>query len=197
MIEEFRQRLQKYPVGGDDRKWFVTWIIRYRQFGGYASDAPFVVDRESTISFCQQLLGHETPAWQRLQAVRRLIAYLQLIVRGDDDLLGDIRSKLADRAAQESVRGVANGGTQSEPPIEDGPAAAQEPRFITELRRTMRRRRLKYDTEKAYTGWLVRFARWAKVDDPSGLGEAELREFLTDVAVMPIRRMHHHICRLC
>ena len=121
----------------------------------------------------------------------------EMILGGDDDLLGDIRSKLAYQAAQESVRGAAKRSTQREPPIEDGPAAAKEPQFITDLRRTMRRRRLRYETEKAHTGWMERFARWANVDDPSGLGEAELREFLTDVAVMPIRRMHHPICRLC
>jgi len=60
---------------------------------------------------------------------------------------------------------------------------AKEAPFRTAFRRTMRRRRMKFDTEKAYTGWLIRFARWAKVSDPTALGETEIREFLTEVAL--------------
>lgn len=173
--------MQHYPVGGGDRKWFVTWIIRYGQFGGYDGSSKFEVDRQSTIAFCRQLLAHGTPAWQRLQAVRCLIAYRAIVLGEKDGLLEEVRSKLADQAAQESNRTAEDG--VSEPPIEHGPPVAGEAAFLTTFRRTMRRRRMKFDTEKAYTGWLIRFARRAKVSDPTGLGEAEIREFLTEVAL--------------
>jgi len=94
MIEVFKQGLQKYPIGSDDRKWFVTWIIRYGQFGGYDGSSKFDIDQESTLAFCRQLLSHGTPAWQRLQAVRCLIAYRAIVLGENDGLLEKIRSTI-------------------------------------------------------------------------------------------------------
>jgi len=184
MVDEFVRALKSYPVGENDREWFVRWIKRYQEFGQYAADVRFEVDRAKTLAFCREILANGTPAWQRLQAVRCLIAYRALVLGEPDDLLADIRAKLAELAANESVRGGSSAdGNLPEPPVEDGPVVAGEPGYLTEFRRTLRRRRNKFDTEKAYISWLARFSRWAKVDDPASLGVPEIREFLTEVAI--------------
>ena len=184
MIDEFVRLLGSYPVGETDRKWFVMWIRRYQQFGRYAPDVQFEVDRSKTLAFCRELLGNGTPAWQRLQAVRCLIAYRALVLEQSDDLLDDIRGKLADLAASENASGSSSADADlPEPSVEEGRVIVGEPDYLTEFRRTMRRRRLKFATEKAYAAWLVRFACWAKVDDPTSLGEPEIREFLTEVTI--------------
>ncbi|TWT93494.1 integron integrase [Neorhodopirellula pilleata] len=190
MIDEFIRRMGSYPVGEADRQWFPIWIRRYREFGGFAPDVKFEVDRGKTIDFCRALRRNETDAWQRLQAVRALIAYRTLILEVSDDELLDVRQKLTELAAIEAAKArersghpTLGGAELAEPPIEDGRVIEGEPEYLTEFRRTLRRHRNKYDTEKAYTSWLVRFCRWAKVDDPVSLGEAAIREFLTEVAL--------------
>ncbi len=106
MVDEFVRLLKSYPVGEKDREWFVRWIKRYQEFGQYGADVRFEVDRAKTVAFCRELLGNGTPAWQRLQAVRCLIAYRAVVLGTADDLLADIRAKLAQLAANESVRGL-------------------------------------------------------------------------------------------
>ena len=64
MIDEFVRLLGSYPVGETDRKWFVMWIRRYQQFGGYPPEVTFKADRSKTLAFCRELLGNGTPAWQ-------------------------------------------------------------------------------------------------------------------------------------
>jgi|GEM_PF-3339489 len=75
MVDEFVRLLKPYPVGENDREWFVRWIKRYQEFGQYAPDVRFEVDRAKTLAFCREILVNGTPAWQRLQAVRCLIAW--------------------------------------------------------------------------------------------------------------------------
>jgi len=62
------------------------------------------VDRAKTLAFCREILANGTPAWQRLQAVRCLIAYRAVVLGEPDDLLADIRTKLADLVANESAK---------------------------------------------------------------------------------------------
>lgn len=184
MVDLFCERLRAYPIGDSDREWFRAWIKRYGQFVQADESVRFDVSRELALAFSRELLANGTPAWQRLQAVRCLIAYRMLILDQSDDLLLDVRLKLAELAAVELARGKQVGkDAGAEPPIETGPARMGEPEYIVALRDTLRRHRLKYDTEKAYVGWVVRFARWARSDDPTPLGEAEVREFLTEVAL--------------
>ncbi len=109
MVSLFADRLRTYPIGQADRNWFLKRIKRYGQFVAQPEDVPFTVDRESTLGFSQQLLSRGIPAWQRLQAVRCLIAYRSSVLLYDDDSLNSIRSKLADLAAVESQQGVGSG----------------------------------------------------------------------------------------
>ncbi len=161
MLSLFTDRLRTYPIGQADRNWFLKWIKRYGQFVAQPEDVPFTVDRESTLGFSRQLLSRGIPAWQRLQAVRCLIAYRTLVLLNNDDSLNSIRSKLADLAAAESQLGAGSGNRASdklpEPDIEDGRVVPGEAKIVTDFRKTIRRRRLKFATEKAYVGWLKRF----------------------------------------
>lgn len=80
MVDEFVRLLKSYPVGEQDREWFVRWIKRYQEFGRFGAGVRFEVDRAKTPAFCREILANGTPAWQRLQAVRCLIAYRALVL---------------------------------------------------------------------------------------------------------------------
>jgi integron integrase len=71
---------------------------------------------------------------------------------------------------------------ESPPP---SPAAAQA---LTErMRRTIRERHYSRRTEKSYAGWARRFFAYHRYADPAGLGAAEVRAYLTHLAV------HRHV----
>jgi len=63
MVDEFVRALKSYPVGENDREWFVRWIKRYQEFGQYAADVRFEVDRAKTLAFCREILVNGTPTW--------------------------------------------------------------------------------------------------------------------------------------
>src|SRR3972149_667359 len=56
-------------------------------------------------------------------------------------------------------------------------------RLLQSLRANLRLRHFSSRTEEAYTGWVRRYVRFHRVRDPAHLGEAEVREFLTHLAV--------------
>jgi len=61
--------------------------------------------------------------------------------------------------------------------------AAAQPRLLPALRQALRTRHLSPRTEKQYVQWVRRFVRFHGVRHPLDLGEAEVRDFLTDLAV--------------
>ena len=63
-------------------------------------------------------------------------------------------------------------------PLDDRPLT-----LIGQLRRAMRLRRYSPRTEEAYVGWVRRFARFHGMRHPRFLGPADVRAFLSDLAV--------------
>ena len=75
----------------------------------------------------------------------------------------------------------------SEPPPEgivDGPpqGAGREP-LLRQLRRTIRTRHYSRHTEEAYAAWVKRFVRFHGLRHPRELGEREVEQFLSHLAV--------------
>jgi len=75
-------------------------------------------------------------------------------------------------------------------PIDGGAAASGErsaggaaPRLLEQVRATIRARHLSPRTEQAYVQWIVRYVRHHRMRHPAGLGSAEIRDFLTTLAV--------------
>jgi integron integrase len=66
----------------------------------------------------------------------------------------------------------------------DGPPDARRGlRLLEIVRRRMRERRLSPRTQKAYVGWIRRFIYFHGRHDPRDMGGAEVRDFLSDLAV--------------
>jgi len=63
------------------------------------------------------------------------------------------------------------------------PAVGRKPRFLDQMRTFMRARRYSRRTEQAYVDWVRRFILFHAKQHPRELGEEEIVEFLSDLAV--------------
>jgi integron integrase len=61
--------------------------------------------------------------------------------------------------------------------------APQKTKILRSLRQNLRLRHYSPRTEEAYVSWVVRFVRYHRLRHPATLGEAEIRAFLTHLAV--------------
>ncbi|NQV25501.1 MAG: phage integrase N-terminal SAM-like domain-containing protein [Rhodopirellula sp.] len=179
-VGKFCQRLHNSRYGRNDRKWFPKWIRRYAaNLQLRAGCLPISVD--SVIEFSKSLKNAGTPAWQRLQAVRSVEAYRDLVLETDSPSLVPIKQALSRLAAHDAELGTAVG---SSPGISDerhliGIIDPGEPSVIQELR--VRHKAL--ETERAYVGWVFRFIRHCGSEELRHFGEPEIKSFLTDLAV--------------
>ena len=57
-----------------------------------------------------------------------------------------------------------------------------QPRFVDQLRLTIRNQGLSYETEKTYVHWIVRFIRFHDLRHPEQMGDREVEAFLGDLA---------------
>ena len=76
------------------------------------------------------------------------------------------------------------GSPQSKTPTPHGAGSpGQQPKLLDRLRDTLRRRHYSLATEEAYAGWCRRFILFHNKRHPDAMGEAEIRDFLTHLAV--------------
>ena len=79
------------------------------------------------------------------------------------------------------------GAFDQEPRSQSGSASAQAPvaanALIQRLRQAIRQRHYSRRTEKSYAGWVRRFLAFHRYRDPALLGTAEVRAYLTHLAV--------------
>ena len=61
-------------------------------------------------------------------------------------------------------------------------AAAPSPKLIPTVRRALKLRHYSRRTEEAYVGWVRRFVRYHGLRHPAELGEAEISDFLSELA---------------
>ena len=61
--------------------------------------------------------------------------------------------------------------------------APAKPRLLDEVRAVARMRHLSLRTEQAYTQWIRRFILFHNKQHPREMGEAEIRAFISDLAV--------------
>jgi hypothetical protein len=166
-----------------DRKWFPRWIRSYAS-SLKISKGDLRVTEADVIEFSKSLRDTKTPAWQRLQAVRAIEAYRNLVLKTEEPSLQHIRQTLSGIAAKEK----ADGPGADRPGIEDerhliawiDPA---EPEVIQRMRRELRVRRKALETERAYVGWVERFMKHTDCSDVTRLGEHDIKAFLTHMAV--------------
>ena len=173
---------------GDSRK---TWWPRHlKAFAEATQQRPAVelsVSEEAVIQFLRSRRDAGYPAWQRLEIVRAIQFYQQRVLKRAEPNLDHIRMKLEELTDRERV---ANPDPSKTTDVTDddmliGRINSKEPVLLQEVRKLMRVRHYAVRTERAYVGWILRFA--ARVNGWSdgfvSVGENEVKEFLSDLAV--------------
>jgi integron integrase len=186
-VGEFQRRLHGAKYAQNDLKYFPLWVRRYAE-AVTPEDGRLPVSVESVKEFSRSLLKSGAPAWQRLQAVRAVEAYRDLILRTEEPSLAEIRQALQRLAARERDEAATGAAGASEPGVEDerhliGIIDPDEPQCLQELRRELRVRRKALETERAYVNWVSRFMQHCGSEDLRQFGEPEIRSFLTQLAV--------------
>ena len=137
-VENFGRLLHEAKLSKNDKEWFPRWIRRYA-CSVEAVEGKLPVNRDDVIRFLRSLLKNQVPAWQRLQAVRAIEAYRNLVLRTEVPSLEFIRQTLSRLADQERATGAGAG----RPGVEDerhliGQIDPNEPAVIQKVRKEMR-----------------------------------------------------------
>ncbi len=189
-LQQFQTKLAGSKYSKNDKNWFAKWLRRYQRSLHDNSvrvgpDQNLVVTTASVIDFSRSLLKSQTPAWQRLQAVRAVEAYRDLVLETSEPSLLDIRNTLARLAAREQVQkpGEPDASGSVTPRDVVGEIDPTEPQVIQAMRRELRLRYKELTTERAYVGWVKKFARFCRSDDLESFAEPHIKKFLTTLAV--------------
>ena len=81
-VRKFCWLLSEAKVSKRDREWFPRWLLRYAETVALV-DGKLSVTEAEVIQFSRSLRDSGTPAWQRLQAVRAVEAYRNLVLCTD------------------------------------------------------------------------------------------------------------------
>jgi integron integrase len=166
-----------------DREWFPRWLKRYANDQGVVTDDPalVLVTPALAIDFSRALLAKGIPAWQRLQAVRALVAYQSLFLKQPVDEFAPIVHKLKKLSGAEDL----DGPVLDQDGISElvGQIDSDESHWIQEMRRVLRMLHYKNATEIAYVQWVSRFIKFVGTDELERFGDKEVTQFLTELAV--------------
>jgi len=171
--------MHEASYGENDKKWFPKWLARYAD-GKTQDNGLLPVTAPLVVEFSKSLLKSETPAWQRLQGVRAVEAYRDLVLGSLEPCLNDMKTILGRFAAAERNSGSVS--LRDEQQIV-GIIDPSEPALVQQMRRELRLRHKALEIERAYIGWIMRFIRHCGSEDLQAFGEAEIKSFLTELAV--------------
>ncbi len=184
-LERFRQRIRAASLRDAERQWFPRWLDGYRQHCGCNASHDLPINEALVIGFLRSLRDNQIPAWRRLQAARAIELY-QEIIRGADRIdFFPIKQKLHELSRQDSggqprdrkdtelVPGEWNAGKLDE----------KEPAIVRKMRGRLRVLGHQRSTEIAYVGWVVRFMHHVDDEQLEKFGEAEIADFLTELAL--------------
>jgi integron integrase len=174
--------LNEAKLGKNDKKWFPPWVRRYASTVDVVQGKLSVTEGE-VIRFLQTLRDNGTPAWQRLQAVRAVEMYRNLVWKSDQPALHHIRQTLSRIADRDRATGAHFCGAKGDDRELVGIIDPTEPAILQQMRRELRLRRKAMETEKAYVGWARRFIGHCGSAELQQFGEPQIRSFLTSLAV--------------
>ena len=177
-ILKFVQALSTAKYGKKDKTWFPKLVSRYASTVELNGDE-VPVTQEAVISFCRALLRKQVPAWQRLQGVRAIEAYRDLVLKKDSPSLTQIKQRLARQVGIERQLGVTSVALKDVV----GKIDDSEPEIIQRMRRELRLHFKQLETERAYIGWIKRFILFCGSEDLEAFGDNEIKGFLTELAV--------------
>jgi integrase len=178
-VRKFCWLLNEASVSKNHKKWFPRWLRRYAETGELVDDNLSVTEAE-VIEFSRSLRDNGTPAWQRLQAVRAVEAYRNLVLKTEQPCLQEVRRKLGRIAARQDASG--RSGVRAERQL-IGRIDPAEPAHVQQMRKELRLRHKALETERAYVGWVRRFMRHCRSKDLEQFGEPHIKSFLTHLAV--------------
>ena len=83
-VRKFCWLLNDADIGKNDKTWFPRWLRRYAS-SVQELNGSLTVSEEHVVRFSCSLRDSGTPVWQRLQAVRAVEAYRNLVLRRTAD----------------------------------------------------------------------------------------------------------------
>lgn len=180
--QKLASRLKAAKLRPNDRIWFARWVDGYRRFCRVGLNDSIPVSRESVIAFLQQQKAGGREAWQRLQMVKAIQFYQGAVLQSNSPPLDDICEKLNGISRRHPV------AVSNQPSVIDvaGKIDPNEPESIQQFRRRLRLVGREYGTEKAYVKWVRQFVKrynGESIEQLKRLGEVEVTQFLTDLAV--------------
>ena len=197
---EYLKRIQSQPLPKEDRRHYPAWIGRYQQFLRKGETEVLPVNPADVRRFCRSLVSTKTAAWRRLQAVKAVESYRDIVLQTSTPGLAELvvylqradRNPDLDAAVSSSASSFGFDGnvtkdashfSSNSPRDERGPIDPDEPAFVQKTRSELRVQRYAYSTETAYVSWLVRFQRFCGQTEISEASEAEMKRFLSGLAV--------------
>ena len=194
-VDRFRQTLAVMNLHDNETRWLPKWLE------GYANHQPvrqalsenyqirhddlLPIENQLVISFLQSLRDNGVVAWRRLQAARSLDVYQSAVLRTSVVDFQPIRKTLQLIAEREKRLGGATIAETS--PVQGegntGLLDPHEPEPVQRMRKRMRMLHYPRSTEQAYVSWVARFIRHLDDERLECHGEAEIADFLTDLAV--------------
>lgn len=186
---QFRQQLAVLNVTPIDSEWFPKWVEAYEAslpVRAKQNNRPLVpVELDLVIGFLRQLRDNRVEAWRRLQAARAIELYQSTVLKTSVVDFRPIRDKLREIDRKEKLGYSAEGIVDDPVPGEGNPGKIDkaEPAAIQRLRTRLRVLHHTKATENAYVGQVNRFMRHLDDVNLERYGEAEISDFLTDLAV--------------
>ena len=178
-FDRFKSYLSQLPeVKHPDFEWTLRWIKRIFEYFKQPLESNLAFDSQRLIDFLIAMKKNGVPAWQRHQAAVTAGRYQMMMCGTIEPGVSEVIRKLADLAKSERNGDAVAAARETHFPKD-------EPAIVTETRKTLRRRRYKFDTEKAYVGWIQRFLQHNPRRDVESLGEPEIREFLNSLVMQP------------
>ena len=135
-VRKFCWFLSEAKVSKRDKEWFPRWLRRYMQTAA-SVDGNLSVTEAEVVQFSRSLRDNGTPAWQRLQAVRAVEAYRNLVLKSEQPCLRKMKQKLGRIAAQEDPS--SRSGIRDERQL-IGRIDTAEPAHLQQMRKELRLR---------------------------------------------------------
>jgi hypothetical protein len=192
-VQSFCKEINSANYGKKDREWFPKWIRRYAASCGVKkpdANQTLPVSTDQVIQFSKSLLKSSTPAWQRLQAVRAVEAYRDLVLKSSTPSLKEIRFALNRLAAQEKDASFKDATWARDDKIRIlnapdvvGKIDTRAPVVIQRMQKELRLQGKELATERAYVGWIKQFIAFVGSVHLEDFSEPEIKEFLSSLAV--------------
>ncbi len=186
-LGRMRREVDLAGLSESQRKWWPRHLKAFAEASQQRPAVEMTVKEEAVIQFLRSCRDAGFPAWQRLEIVRAIQFYQQRVLRTSEPSLDCIRMKLQELTDQERRANPSSSTTTdvTHDAMLIGRLNANEPALLQEVRKLMRVRHYAVRTERAYVGWILRFAArvngWS--DGFASAGENEVKEFLSDLAV--------------